>query len=438
MNNVLSRNPSIKTIDDLSAYTHALAEHNYDMIVPMSRLRGLESGPNADAFLVAGALPGMDGSRAVQPTRHAVMQLFNLLKTGVGGPNGGPFMHDTVHQYFPGEMARLVNLMTTDQRFTTTHNGSRDRNLLIRSRGEINWLEGDDDPEQIRAFLSDQFVRLDTHTVVGILAQFADKLAYPERGEGMFDELINNAQSVYGPDAKLDITMPMPNGGISHDIIRPHVTPDGSSFIFRLGMRIGTPEGREYYPAVKVKTGDIGGMAVHILGGMYDAVCKNGAWRFVTTQENTQMRQEKGWSPKIYHRWGDMEQMEYQATHAISHALMTGTALVRKAREATYRKLPSAGEIVANMIAGLVSEERRQDALVQAGMGMEREFTVMGVVNAITAAAQTPGLDVDTADALEMAGGAALERVDLSATDDQIANFFQRVSMQKFVEVEAD
>ena len=150
------------------------------------------------------------------------------------------------------------------------------------------------------------------------------------------------------------------------------------------------------------------------------------------------MRREQGWTPVIPHRWGTTEDLTYQATQAVAFSIAYGTSLITQARQAAYKAVPGASDILGRMLEAIVPQDRLQQATLRAGAGMEGEQTFMGIVNGITAAAHTDDMSQIGMDELEACGGTLLNKFDNDDTDAAIKRLLLGVAKAELIHSEMD
>ncbi|RLD00141.1 MAG: hypothetical protein DRI46_07995 [Chloroflexi bacterium] len=425
----LSDRSQYKNINELHEASITMAAYNFDTMTPLPDLRAIEHGENADKFslLERASLFGSETmSQPLDASPKAFRQAMTMLRAG----NGAKYLHDTIMPNFPGSAAQQINLMLNNPRFTNTK-GGKERNLFTRSRA----ADGDREAH-IRGFLSDSYVPVDAHKIIGVIAKYLNNLA-SEQGAG---EMVATAMQRHGSGTTVTVDTPTPNGGIGHNLLSPYMTPDRLSAKIRLGLTITLRNGDTFSPGFLVKTEDTGGVSIHVLGGAIRLTCLNGMWRWASQSANSAMYKELGWSPIIQHRWGSENTILMRVEQATAYALMSGVELLEKVEQANLRNLPNTTDILAGMIKRLVPKDDQEQVLMQAAIGTEGERTAMGVVNGITYAAHSNGISQDLRDKLEIAGGAALEQVDFigNVSDTQLMNQFFRVAGSKLVHEDAE
>lgn len=410
-------------VNGIVSYLESIQHTKYDVTLPMSSLNAvaLDSAIGLDATSPIERL--YRGSKPLPMTRNAFRKLFERM----GETKGWAFMRDAVSPNHPVEGAALLNEMLHNETFNTNKRG--EKQVFVRSRGEIQDVEGGGIH---RAIFSDQYTMLDMLDVGQVIQratnQFSELVSV--------DELMGYMKKQYG--AGVSIVNDNENGGVGHRIERASVGPDSMSLRVRLNIMFNTEELGNFYTGLFVRTDEIGLTSIHILPYIWREWCKNGAIASFERKEVTQMRREQGWSPIIAHRWGSTEDLIYQATQATAFAFAYGTQLIVKAREAAYRTVPGASEILGRMLEAMVPKEQLQQVSMVAGAGMENANSFMGIVNGITAAAHTDGLNSVLVDELEAAGGTALRKFNNDDTDKEIQNLFLRLSKAELIQADEE
>lgn len=424
-------------INGIVNYLEEIAPTKFDITLPMSQLNAAPFfiGNDEDRKSVIGldAASPMErllngGSQPLPMSRNAFRGLFYRM----GLAKGWAFMRDNVSPNHAQKGAALLNDMLHDEEFNTNKRG--EKLVYVRSRSTIQDVEDPDDDNDgdafHRAVFSQDYVTLDMLQVGRVVQDAANQFNTIVNT----DELMRLMRQQYG--VGVEIANPDGGSGIGHKIERAKITPDSMSFRLRLNMRFHTEELGNFHTGLFVRTDEIGGTSIHILPYIWRQVCKNGMIGSYERKEVTQMRREQSWAPIIPHRWGDTEDLTYQATKATAFALAYGTNLVKQARAAAYREIPSATGILSSMLEAMVPKDLLQETTLRAGAGMEGEHSFMGVVNGITAAAHTDGLSQDTIDELEAAGGTALRQFSNDSTDDEIARLFLGLAKAELIQID--
>lgn len=423
---------SYTSVTQIKSFLESIQHTKYDTTLPMSSLNAAEFN---DGIALDASTPierMYQGANPLPMTRNAFRNLFYRM----GEAKGWAFMRDAVSPNHPVEGAALLNEMLHNPTFNSNKKGEKE--LFIRSRGQIQEIENVDDEEGgaiHRAIFSNQYVTLDMLQVATVIEQATNEFA------NMFnvDELMGFMRQQYGVDVSIVNPPDSPRaGGVGHRIERASVGIDSMSFRVRMNMKFHTDELGDFYTGLFVRTDEIGLTSVHILPYIWREICKNGMVGSYERKEVTQMRREQAWAPIIPHRWGSTEDLIYQATQATAFALAHGTSLIQKAREAAYRTVPGASGILATMLEAIVPKDQLAEATLVAGDGMEREQSFMGIVNGITAAAHTEGLAPIITDELEAVGGTALRKFDGDATDGEITKLFFRLAKAELIQSDED
>ena len=366
------------------------------------------------------------GSNPLPMTRQAFRGMFYRM----GLAKGWSFMRDDVEPHHALQGASLLNEMLHNEAFNTNKRGPKD--VFVRSRGTIQDVEdpNGDGGNFHRAIFSGEYTTLDMLQVAGVVQQATNQFNQMIN----VDELMGYMRKQYGTD--VNVVNPDGGVGIGHRIERASVGPDSMSFRVRLNIKFHTDELGDFYTGLFVRTDEIGLTSVHILPYIWREICKNGMVGSYERKEVTQMRREQAWAPIIPHRWGSTEDLTYQATQATAFAFAYGTSLIAKAREAAYRTVPNANEILGRMLEAIVPKDQLQEATLTAGAGMEGQHSFMGITNGITAAAHVEGLTPLVTDELEAVGGTALRQFDNELSDKEISNLFLRLSKAELIQAE--
>ena len=363
------------------------------------------------------------GGNPLPMTRNAFRNLFYRMDQA----KGWAFMRDSVSPNHPIEGANLLNEMLHNEVFNSNKSG--EKKVFIRSRVKIQDVDGDEAGVH-RAVFSDQYTTLDMLNVARVVQQATDQ----------FDSLVNvdELMGYMGKQYGAGVTIVNPDGGsgIGHRIERASIGPDSMSFRVRLNMKFHTDELGDFYTGLFVRTDEIGLTSVHILPYIWRLICKNGMIGSYERKEVTQMRREQAWAPIIPHRWGSTDDLTYQATQAVAFAFGYGTKLITQARQAAYRSVPNASEILGRMLEAIVPKDQLTETTLNAGAGREGANSFMGVVNGITAAAHTEGLSSIVQDELESTGGTALRLFNNDDTDNEIAKLFLRLAKAELIQAE--
>jgi hypothetical protein len=422
-------NSQYTSVSQIKSFLESIQHTKYDTVIPMSSLNAAEfnGGIALDASTPIERM--YQGANPLPMTRNAFRNLFYRM----GEAKGWAFMRDAVSPNHPVEGAALLNEMLHNPTFNSNKKGEKE--LFIRSRGQIQEIENVDDEDGgaiHRAIFSNQYVTLDMLQVATVVEQATNEFANMLN----VDELMGFMRQQYGAD--VEIVNPDGGSGVGHRIERASVGIDSMSFRVRLNMKFRTEELGDFYTGLFVRTDEIGLTSVHILPYIWREICKNGMVGSYERKEVTQMRREQAWAPIIPHRWGSTEDLIYQATQATAFALAHGTSLVQKAREAAYRTIPNANSILATMLEAIVPKEQFAEATLVAGNGMEGQNTFMGIVNGITAAAHSDGLAPIITDELEAVGGTALRKFNNEATDGEITKLFFRLAKAELIQSDED
>lgn len=427
-----------QTVNDVTAYMEEIAPLKFDSVMEMSELStlahseviGIDDDGNPihknDVHLAVPQTPIEQmyrGSTTLPMSRSA----FRNLMYRAGMANGWKFLRDSATPRFPGETSDLINGLIGHKDFNTNKRGPK--KVMVRSRGKIESIEGDE--AMHRALFSNQYSILDMLAVSRIVQQHTDNFAQM----GDMGELMQGMKNKFG----VDVTITGQGGsghGIGHTLERVHVTPDEMSFRVKLGITFHTEEMGDFNTGLYVGTDEIGVRSVHLLSYIWRQVCSNGMVASYERKEITDMRQNEKWAPIIYHRWDDSAGLEYQAHKAIKYALMAGSELVVKAREAAIHALPDTNDILSQMLLNVLPKDQKDEGLMVGSVGMEGHKSVMGLVNGVTSVAHMDGLNQGTVDELESLGGTMLRRYDSEMSDAEVKNLFLGLAKVELIQTE--
>ena len=413
---------NFKTIDNVVDYLEEIAPLKFDTVLPLSELKARPVDGKIGLHVPQSPIERLYRGNTTFPVSRAA---FRNLFGRANAASGWKFMRDLISPNFPEEGCALINRMLEHEKFNSGKRGPKQ--VMVRSRGGVDSIEGDSTVH--RALFSNQYKVLDMLDVAKIVKQYTDQFA----AMGNTDQLMEHMKNQYG----IDVTVQGINGsGISHSLDRVFVTPDEMSLRLKLGITFHTEEMGDFNTGLFIGTDEIGKRSVHLLSYIWRQICANGMVASFERKEITDMRRNQGWTPIIYHRWSDTADLIYQAHKAVSYALASGSELVVKAREAAYRELPNASDVLTQMLTSLLPKEHLNAGLLQAGSGMEGEKTVMGLVNGITSVAHVENLSQGTIDEVEALGGSALRRYDAEMSDKDITNLFLGLAKVELIQQE--
>ena len=415
---------NFKTIDNVVTYLEEIAPLKFDTVLPLSDLEARQVDGKIGLFVPQSPIEQLyRGNTSLPISRAAFRNLFGRANAA----SGWKFMRDLISPNFPEEGCTLINRMLKHESFNSGKRGPKQ--ILVRSRGGVDNIEGDNAVH--RALFSNQYKVLDMLDVAKVVQQYTKQFA----SMGSTDELMEHMKKQYG----IDITVKGVNGGgISHSLERVFISPDEMSLRMKLGITFHTEELGDFNTGLFIGTDEIGKRSVHLLSYIWRQVCSNGMVSSYERKEITDMRRNQGWTPIIYHRWHSTEDLTYQAHQAVTFALASGSELVIKAREAAYRTLPNASDVLTQMLTSLLPKDKLNAGLLQAGQGMEGKKTVMGLVNGITSVAHVSGLSQSTIDEVEALGGTALRHYDSEMSDKNITNLFLGLAKVELIQQESE
>lgn len=412
-------------IDSIVNYLESVAEVKFDTTVPVDELVAVAMDGNVglqvDSRRPIEKLYGGDAPDALPMERGMFRSMMYRLKLA----NLWKGMRDDISPNFPEEAAALLNAIFAHEKFNSNKRGMKQ--AFVRSRGEYNGIQA-----AHRGFFSERYTAFDmVHTAKVVQQQIHAFAEMPNT-----NELMATMKEQYGADVSI-----VDNGdgnGIGHKIERANIGIDAMSFRFRYNMEFKTETGRGFYVGAFIRTDEIGGSSIHFLPYVWDRVCANGMVISYERSELKMMRDANGWSPIFPHMWGSVDDLTYKATQAVAFASGYGAQLVEKSRQAAYRSIPNANEILGRMLQSVVPKDKLQQATLIAGNGMEGEATVMGIINGVTAAAHSESLDQDTIDSVEAIGGTALRKFNNEMSDSEITNLFLHLAKVDLIESELD
>jgi len=411
-----------KTVDNIVSYLEEVSAVKYDTTLPMSELKAVAMDDNiglqVDSRRPIEMMYGGETPPALPMSRSAFRSMF--YRAGLASIWKG--MRDDISPTVPEEGAALLNSIFAHEKFNSNKRGMKQ--MFVRSRGEIHGLNA-----VHRGVASERYVPFDMLDVAQVVQQQTHAFANMSNT----DELMSTMRTQHGVDVTIDNGN---GGGIGHRIERAYIGIDSMSFRFRYNMKFHTDELGPFYIGAFIKTDEVMGSSVHILPYIWREVCSNGMVASYERNEMKMMRDANGFSPIFPHLWGTVDDLRYKATQAMAFASGYGAQLIVKARQAAYRSVPNASEVLGRMLGALVPKDNLQQTTLIAGAGFEGQSTVMGLVNAVTAAAHTPELSQDVADTLESVGGTALRKYNEDMSDNDITNLFLRLSKVELIHSE--
>jgi hypothetical protein len=405
------------TVENIVDYYESIQDTKFDTILPLSELRAVPLDNTIGLSIAKQVTPlermwGVEQQTTDLPAKRAAWRnLFYRLGLG----KGWQFMRDSVSPVAPKEGAELLNALIQHEAYNSGKRGPK--NIMVRSRGEINGIYGTEEAVH-RALFSDKYVPLDNLRTAKIVQDYMNQFANI-RGT---DTLITEMRKQHGID--VSIVNDDGSSGISHKIVRPNINIDNMSFRTMLNMKFHSPEIGNFFIGAYIKSSEDGSGSHHVLGYINRLICDNGMMASFDRSEITAMRQAGGWAPIIYHRWDDEEGLALQMHKAMSYALAAGTELIQKAQEAQRRNLPGAQDIMSQMLTNLIPKDNLHTALLDAGTGTEGDTSIMGLVNGLTYAAHNKELGSDVVDELEAVAGTMLRKYDAEMEDRELRALF--------------
>lgn len=208
----------------------------------------------------------------------------------------------------------------------------------------------------IRAVMSDRFTHIDNKDVLGMLKTYLDD-----------------------------------KGGGNYTLVRPYIGRDGMNVRIMVKSVMPPDTDSPYGLGCVIRTGEIGNTSPQVLPFIQRHSCTNST---VWVDGGITLRQQ-----------GQRDSKLMVIAGAIGEAIQSSVNVVKRMLAARYEALPTLASVIGN-----ICEEEGWGEEVKFGIiqGTERQDTVAGLVNGLTAAAHHPELDAETAISMEMLGGKLL------------------------------
>ena len=343
------------------------------------------------------------------------------LAAAQGWPAAARMVGDMLLPKMPGMFGEIVrNAREIEGHGTYARNGAP-KQMLLRS---ILPIDGYYNEHTIRTVKGGQYEPFDGADVLWMLKHTMDTLGNTD-GHRLS---LEGVRREFGGNAFIEPIEGKPPYTLYHAVHNP----DRYDYLVRVNAWVYPDDGHgalnRFMPAMYVRSNDITGASIQTGFGGLRGACLN---TYRTRVRRSDIKGQDKWNPAIAHR-GSHENIAVELQKAIAGALYAGAELAQKMVVAQLDELQKPHGLLGAVLGSILSEENYDEAMANAGIGMEGQTNTWGLLNGLTYTAQHSNIPVEHRTTIEEFAGTTLNRIDSAlenghVTDKSIARLFSRV-----------